>query len=385
VTKQTGLITSVLVACRLSYPTAFAQHASLGVIGGTSLTDGFGTISTPTQYAGGGAFVYSSGPRNFIVGPELEVRFPWGLSFEVDALHRNLQAGIRFVSFRPGIPPSRVTLLTQTPWEFPLLVKYRLPFLGRHPFFESGVSLRPAGTGTGLSHVGVTAGAGVEIQVRDLHISPVARYTHWEQISSSFVRTDQVELFVGFDWSSSSIRPSAFGRRLSFGALVGMGAGDDFRPASSAFYLEHPESNSLTAGASVEAGLAGRLSLEVDGMYRPLHATDVPVPGYTERRNVRFATLTWEFPVLLKYRFSTPKGRPFIELGPSFRAIGNVEITPPSHYGITGGTGMEFAIGRLKVSPAFRFSRWAPDGPSRYPNAAHAFQNEAQLLLGISF
>ncbi len=97
--------------------------------------------------------------------------------------------------------------------------------------------------------------------------------------------------------------------------------------------MAHPESNSLIAGASIEMGLAKHLAIEVDGMYRPLHATDVPVDLYPEGRTVRFATLTWEFPTLLKYRFSTPKARPFVELGPSFRAMGNVEITPPSLYG----------------------------------------------------
>lgn len=224
------------------------------------------------------------------------------------------------------------------------------------------------------------------MRVGGLNISPTARYTHWRQnFGLPPARLDQVELLVGFDWSSASVRPSAFGRRLSLGAIAGVGAGDDFLPASSALFVEHPESNSLIAGASIEVGLAKHLALEVDGMYRALHATDVPVAGYAEGRTVRFATLTWEFPTLLKYRFSTPEARPFVELGPSFRAIGNVEITPPSHYGITGGTGVEIGSARLKVSPTFRYTRWAPDGTSGDPNAAHAFLNQAQLLLGISF
>jgi hypothetical protein len=381
---HTILIVTLLGGTGLVFPPAFAQTASFGLVGGTNLTDPFGTLSIPTQYLGAGAFVYSSGPRNFIIGPKLEVHFPWNLSVEADALHRNLQLSIRFVRYAPGVSQSPATLRTQTPWEFPLLAKYRFPILNLRPFVESGPSFRPAGNGTGLSHVGITAGAGLEMRIGALNISPEARYTHWDRIST-FARPDQVEVLVGFDWSSFVFRPGDFGRRITLGAIAGVGAGSDFRPASSTLYVEHPESNSLIAGVSVEVSLPKRLSLEVDGMYRPLHATDVPVPSYVEGRSVRFATLTWEFPILAKYRFSASGARPFVEMGPSFRAIGNLEIAPPSHYGITAGAGVEFAIARLKISPAVRFTRWAPDPAPGDSAAAHAFLNQAQLLLAVSF
>ncbi len=379
------LITSVLAGSGLLCTADFAQTASVGVVGGTNLTDGFGTLSIPTQYLGGGAFVYSSGQRNFIIGPKLEVRFLGNLSVEVDTLHRNLQTSIRFVRYTPGVPASRPSLNTQTPWEFPLLARYRFSLLNLHPVVESGPSLRPAGTG-GLSHVGITTGAGVETMVGGLNISPTVRYTHWAQ-SYSFpaARPDQVEALVGFDWPSASLRPTTLGRKLTFGAIAGIGLGDDFSPATSSLFVQHPEVNSPIFGTSIEAGLAKQWSLEVDALYRSLHGTNVPSPGYTEGRTVHFATLTWEFPVLLKYRFSTPKAQPFVELGPSFRAIGNVETAPPSHYGITGGTGVEFAIARLKVSPTARFTRWASDGTSGDRTSAHVFRNQAQSLLGIAF
>lgn len=74
---QTLLITTLVAGSGLVCPAAFTQTASFDLVGGTSLTDGFGTFSIPTLYAGGGAFVYSSGPRNFLIGPKLEVKFPW--------------------------------------------------------------------------------------------------------------------------------------------------------------------------------------------------------------------------------------------------------------------------------------------------------------------
>jgi len=149
--------------------------------------------------------------------------------------------------------------------------------------------------------------------------------------------------------------------------------------------MAHPESNSLIAGASIEMGLAKHLAIEVDGMYRPLHATDVPVDLCPEGRTVRFATLTWEFPTLLKYRFSTPKARPLSNWVHRFVPWAMLRLPLLPSTGITAGTGVEIGIAKLKVSPTFRFTRWAPDGTSGNSNAAHAFLNQAQLLLGISF
>jgi len=60
--------------------------------GGLDLQQAFWVDSD--DYLGGGAFVYASGPRNLILGPKLEVRFPWRVSVEVGALHRDPQSGV---------------------------------------------------------------------------------------------------------------------------------------------------------------------------------------------------------------------------------------------------------------------------------------------------
>ena len=68
--------------------------------------------------------------------------------------------------------------------------------------------------------------------------------------------------------------------------------------------------------------------------------------------------LTWEFPLLAKYRFPTRRLQPLIELGPSFRATGNLNDADPSHFGITAGAGIETSLSRLKIAPVVRFTRW---------------------------
>jgi hypothetical protein len=71
--------------------------------------------------------------------------------------------------------------------------------------------------------------------------------------------------------------------------------------------------------------------------------------------------VTWEFPVLANYRFSTHRVQLFLEAGPSLRATGNLNEVHPAHYGFTAGVGFERQVGRWRVAPVFRYTRWAQD------------------------
>jgi hypothetical protein len=157
---------------------------------------------------------------------------------------------------------------------------------------------RPAGTGTGLSHLGFTAGGGAEFEVHGLRIAPALRYTRWSSanalpIGSSLL--NQLEFLVGLDRPSVSSGVRAFGKRLSIGAIVGIGFGRDFRVES---FPKVPEANSGIPGVVIAVPLPKNWAIEANGLYRPLHGSDVEFG-----RRVRFAHLTWEFPVLLKRRF----------------------------------------------------------------------------------
>ncbi len=381
-------------------PCLFAQKISLGVVAGTNLTDDFQAGST--TFSGGllpsgeifsETLVFAPGSRRFIIGPKVELGLPQNWAVEADALHRVLRSTSTTL-LSPGVPlpdGTRLTVLgpltqTHSTWEFPLLVKYRVPVSRFRPFAAFGPSFRPVGTSSGLSHHGITAGAGLEIPLRGVRIAPALRYTRWSAANQSpfgGAILNQFEFLVGLDRPYTLVGPSAFGQKISLGAIVGLGLGRDFRPETGATFVQVPESNSPIIGALVEVGLPRNLSFEVNGLYRSLHATDIPVDESGEGRRLRFATLTWEFPVLLKYRFRVSRVKPFAEIGPSFRAIGNVSIAPPSHHGVTAGVGVELRLGRIRISPVFRYSRWAGDGAN--PVGAHSFQNQAQVLVGISY
>jgi hypothetical protein len=67
------------------------------------------------------------------------------------------------------------------------------------------------------------------------------------------------------------------------------------------------------AGLLVDIGVRDKLSLEVNGLCRRLHLRTGPD-----------VVVTWEIPVLAKYKFNYSAVKPFVEVGPSFRPTGNL-------------------------------------------------------------
>jgi hypothetical protein len=373
---------------------AFGQELNIGVIGGTNLTDDvrsgrqiFPGETLPSGQTSTNTFIVEPGARRPIIGIQLEYRFSRNWALEFDVLHRELKSTTSVevsppIQFPDGRTVSILGPSTRllTPWEFPLLAKYRMPLGKIAPFFSAGTSFRPAGTGTGLSHFGITTGGGIEFRTGGFRISPTVRYTRWAAGNSVAVGAplrNQVELLVGLDRpSTSGVR--AFGQRLSFGVIAGVGLGEDFRvgdfnPGRTS------EANSGIFGALIEARLPRNLAVEINGLYRPLHGSNGE-----GGRSVRFAHLTWEFPVLLKYRLpGKTRFKPFVEGGPSFRAEGNLNLRSVSHLGATAGAGVETRFSWLKVAPMLRYTRWRD--PEEGASQSRTWTNQTQLLVSFSF
>jgi hypothetical protein len=69
------------------------------------------------------------------------------------------------------------------------------------------------------------------------------------------------------------------------------------------------------------------LSVEADALYHELQFKTAVQLGQTPPdwgRALQQHVVTWEFPVLLKYRFQLPLVKPFIDAGPAFRNLGNL-------------------------------------------------------------
>src|SRR5262249_33161028 len=115
-------------------------------------------------------------------------------------------------------------------------------------------------------------------------------------------------------------------------------------------------------GAALEYRFTRQFSIEADGLYHPLGYTFAGIEPDGSLNSISPATVvTWEFPVLAKYKFSFRRASPFIEAGPSFRSTGNLNSADPSHIGAAAGVGVELHAGALKIAPTIRYTRWERD------------------------
>lgn len=192
---------------------AFSQPVGFGVKAGIPLTNFVSAVHS-------GTFDYDSSTNRYIIGPTVELRLPGGFGVEFDALYRRLHyngSGLVNNAFTS-------TQTTGNNWEFPLLLKYRIPTEVVRPYVDAGIAWN---TLTGIKQSfsnaastvssavsdnppelhrnvaeGFVVGVGVDIHVL-LHISPEVRYTRW---GSSLLqdargilqsRRDQAEFLLG--------------------------------------------------------------------------------------------------------------------------------------------------------------------------------------------
>ncbi|HSR07067.1 MAG TPA: hypothetical protein VLM42_07955, partial [Bryobacteraceae bacterium] len=172
----------------------------------------------------------------------------------------------------------------------------------------------------------------------------------------------------------------AFAQRLSLGFIGGANLTHDFSTSSSQYvdpsypnglssFVLFSDSHSLIVGPTVEVDFAKELSIEIDALHRNLELQNASIPpgGQRVTGSDPDEIGTWEFPFLLKYKIPASKIRPFMELGPSFRVRKNPNSTEPSSYGFAAGLGAEFRLGRFRLSPTIRYTRWADEPPFHVP------------------
>ena len=173
-------------------------------------------------------------------------------------------------------------------------------------------------------------------------------------------------------WIVAAISP-ALAQNLSIGGALGTNLTPNFQPFPMAPGPTFTNTKTLLGGGEAGWSFSGPISIEVDGLYRRMHTRGIPRSS--------FSVVTWEFPILAKYRFSLLHRRPLVEAGPSFRATGNLNDIHPSHYGFTAGAGVEGQTGRLRIEPAVRYTRWAQDRPLR--SDIRTKTDQLELLVGF--
>jgi hypothetical protein len=185
---------------------------------------------------------------------------------------------------------------------------------------------------------------------------------------------------------------NAFGQSLS----VGIRGGVPFTAALSDLTTNGADvvsrsfsnSNQYIIGPMLELHLPFGLSVEADGLYRPLNLTTETqiVPQTTVFRTSQNVT-SWEFPILGKFRFPVvPIVRPYVDAGPSFRVTGS-DLSFVSSKGLAAGLGLELKILRLRIAPEVRYTRWGSDTKPTVGNVVSVASdtNQGEFLVGISF
>ena len=160
-------------------------------------------------------------------------------------------------------------------------------------------------------------------------------------------------------------------QRVSVGVVVGGYGNADFV----SHYIPTPgflpdiaisDAGGYIVGPTLEVRIVRGLSLVGDALYKPLHYKH-GATFHADGTPIGFApatVVTWQFPLLAKYRFSSGKLKPFLEGGPAFRTAGNLNATNPSNHGVSAGVGLEGQWRALSLAPSIRYTRWAKD---RYP------------------
>jgi opacity protein-like surface antigen len=174
----------------LGAATAFPQSLTFGLKGGVPFSDFTKAVSS-------GTINFNDNTRRYIVGPTVELRLPFGLSVEVDALYRRFN----YNQFIGGTAGTTAISTSGNAWEFPVLGKYRFPAPIARPYVTGGVAfdtlsglkqaVRNAVATTGVissSHpaelnkkttVGYVVGVGLDVKALIIHVSPEIRYTRW--------------------------------------------------------------------------------------------------------------------------------------------------------------------------------------------------------------
>ncbi len=161
---------------------AAAQPVMGGLKIGAPLTDAFNTANGAIINAGTGTSTLSAiaaNANNYTLGPFIEVRLPFQFSIEADALYR----GYNFTVSTTSTQAPSQTSTHASSWDFPIVAKYHF-FKGPvKPYVEGGLDFSHLSDFTQVlapnhnSNFGIVLGAGVQLNLLVLRLSPEIRYT----------------------------------------------------------------------------------------------------------------------------------------------------------------------------------------------------------------
>jgi len=173
----------------------FAQHLDFGfgfgVKGGIPFTD---VLETAAIFTSPAATLTRS--TDYLIGPVVELRVPFGFALEVDGLYHATEYDLLTNGIGTTVPAHA--------WEIPYLAKFRFPIPVLKPFVSAGGAYR---TFTDLpnnvtpTHNAFVLGGGLELRISRLRLSGELRWLRWGNPSSNNnvrLSQNQGEVLFGF-------------------------------------------------------------------------------------------------------------------------------------------------------------------------------------------
>jgi opacity protein-like surface antigen len=170
-------------------------------------------------------------------------------------------------------------------------------------------------------------------------------------------------------------------------------------PNSSGIFGYISSANNIVVGPMVELRLPAKFSVEVDALYRGAGfrrslaltggITSNPINLSPSNLSFNADASAWEFPVLLKYRFSgIGVVKPYAGAGLAFKHINASEIAELTHKnsaGVVLAGGLEFKLLLLRISPEIRYSGYTVSSFESAGGLLKANRNQFAFLVGFSF
>jgi hypothetical protein len=168
------------------------------------------------------------------------------------------------------------------------------------------------------------------------------------------------------------------------------------------------ESRPYLVGPMAQLNLPRGFAVEVDALYSPFGYSTSYRDFFGDSYTSRDRANSWQFPVLVKYRFQLAGMHPYVLLGwDPEHATGATKtsallVSNPydinytltyqqysaadqygTNHGAVGGVGMEFGWRHVRVIPEARYVRWKD---SMYPYyGVRGPRNEVQLMVGVAW
>ena len=203
-----------------------------------------------------------------------------------------------------------------------------------------------------------------------------------------------------------SLAAAGFAQPVSFGVKAGVPLTDFVDAAKGDQSAYFTNTKRYTVGPTIEFHLPARFSIEIDALYKrfgfdgqSVSAADSTLTG--TRGN------SWEFPILAKFEIVPGPVRPFVDAGVSIRHItgikqvrqivsagtfSRVELNNPPEFnketdvGLAFGAGVAFKLGRVRISPELRYTRWGGENLRDPVNGLlRTHRNQGDFLIGFTF